>query len=178
MGPDDPGGLGRRSRFMRPIDVAAIREVAADPSIFEAIVDPRKRIFLIAMCEYPNDTRAAAIAGVSPMAAWIWKNNSPEYQSAYAQAREVGLRNMEAEVQRRAFEGVEKGVWYQGERVGSEVDYSDSLAMFFLKGNMPDVYKDRFEGKVEGDMNIVERLSAARNRVGRAPVDETPEGGK
>lgn len=68
---------------------------------------------------------------------------------AFAEACQEALcayrDRIEAEAHRRAVEGVEKGVWYRGARVGTEQEYSDSLMQTLLKGNRPEKYRDRLD---------------------------------
>ena len=52
-------------------------------------------------------------------------------------ALEVGVAALEDEAHRRAFDGHEETVWFQGQAVGAVRKYSDSLAMFLLKTHRP-----------------------------------------
>jgi recombinational DNA repair ATPase RecF len=52
----------------------------------------------------------------------------------------------EDEVYRRAFEGFDHPVSYEGEITTTYKAYSDNLAMFFLKGLRPDRYRDNQAG--------------------------------
>ena len=63
----------------------------------------------------------------------------------------------EIEAYRRAFKGVEKPVWYKGEQVGTEIEYSDTLAITMLKALRPEKYKERKEvtGKNNGQLEVV-----------------------
>jgi hypothetical protein len=58
---------------------------------------------------------------------------------------------LEDEAIRRAMEGWEKKVFYQGQHVDNERIYSDMLMAMLLKGAKPHRYKDRTE--VSGDAN-------------------------
>lgn len=49
---------------------------------------------------------------------------------------------LEAECIRRAFKGVEQDVWYQGEKVGTKIVYSDQLLLAALKARHP-AYADK-----------------------------------
>ena len=51
----------------------------------------------------------------------------------------------EAEAYRRAVQGYEQDVWYQGVKVGEQRMYSDQLLALILKGNRKRVYSDRTE---------------------------------
>lgn len=52
---------------------------------------------------------------------------------------------LEAEAVRRAYEGVDEPVFYQGSECGEVRKYSDTLLMFLLKGMMPNKYRERVD---------------------------------
>ena len=58
---------------------------------------------------------------------------------------------MEEEIWRRAKEGVLEPVFYKGEVAGYKTNYSDTLAMFILRGLKPGTYRDNVRG---GDVNV------------------------
>jgi hypothetical protein len=62
-----------------------------------------------------------------------------------ADAIDEGTDVLEDEVFRRAREGVEKPVFYEGVECGTVRVYSDTLAIFLLKGRRPDKFKERTE---------------------------------
>ena len=63
---------------------------------------------------------------------------------------EQAAQRLEAEAKRRAVEGVEEPVFYQGKQCGVIKRYSDALLMFLLKGAMPDKYKERTSTELTG----------------------------
>jgi recombinational DNA repair ATPase RecF len=52
----------------------------------------------------------------------------------------------EDEIRRRAIDGFDHPIIYEGKITGSYKAYSDNLAMFFLKGLRPDRYRDNQAG--------------------------------
>lgn len=60
------------------------------------------------------------------------KNNS-EFRGMEERALEDGADMLEQEAIRRGKSGFEKPVWYKGERVGTETQYSDTLLLAVLK---------------------------------------------
>ena len=68
------------------------------------------------------------------------------------------VESCEIKVDKRAFRGVPKGIYYEGVKVGSELHYSDSLAMFRLKGLAPDRYADRSKATVEHGGQVIIHL--------------------
>jgi hypothetical protein len=80
-------------------------------------------------------------------------------QAAVREAEEATADKIEREAYRRAVLGVEKPTgWYQGEPGGVIREYSDTMAIFLLKGLRPEKYKDRLEMKgalANLDMNLL-----------------------
>jgi hypothetical protein len=67
------------------------------------------------------------------------------YVEAFAAAEQLAARTLEEEAIRRARDGVTRTVYRNGEAVGEELSYSDTLLIFLLKGHMPDKYGDKHE---------------------------------
>lgn len=82
------------------------------------------------------------------------RHRHPTFAIAEAAAKQKAGDRWEAEVARRAFEGVEEPVFHQGIECGTVRKYSDTLAMFMLKGLRPEKYRD-------GQTNISVNTSVA-----------------
>jgi hypothetical protein len=76
--------------------------------------------------------------------------NNTEFAGLEQRALAEGVECLEQEAKRRAF-GIEKDVWYKGEVVGKEVEYSDSLLQFLLKAKDPKFRETR--NVVTADIN-------------------------
>lgn len=99
--------------------------------------DTRWETFLSALSTSANVTLSAAQAGVSRAVAYKRRSKDPEFAKLWDEAVEEALDLLEAEVQRRAFQGVDEPVYYQGEVKGHVKKYSDTLAMFLLRAYRP-----------------------------------------
>lgn len=86
---------------------------------------------------------AATTAGVSRRTVDRLRENSAEFDYAVEDALEAAADELELEARRRAVEGVDKGVWYQGENVGTETVYSDQLLTTLLKAKRADEFAER-----------------------------------
>ena len=64
------------------------------------------------------------------------------YNDVTDELEEAGLK--------RAIEGGEKTIYYQGIEIGTEKVYSDSVLTFMLQGRRPDVYKGRTATEISG----------------------------
>ena len=137
------------------------REVAR--GLCAGVMEPKKVEYLLYLSQLGNRTRAAQAAGVSRMAAWLWNRDDRNFQAAHDRCMKIAAELHEDELFRRASEGVLEPVFQGGHLVGSVRKYSDTLLIFGLKGAMPDKYADR--QKIEAEVNVVERLHAARERV-------------
>lgn len=95
-------------------------------------------------------TQAARWAKIARRTHYDWVEQCPEYVKAFEQAEKVAARTLEDEAVRRAHEGIKKAVRYKGRIVGYETEYSDSLMLALLKGNMPEKFRDRWTGELTG----------------------------
>jgi len=109
------------------------------------IPHPKKAAFLAAIAECGVITRAAAIAGCDRSSHLHWLEVDPDYPAAFHAAMEAATDKLELEARRRAFEGVEEPVFYQGEVCGAVRKYSDTLMMFVLNGYRSDKFRQRHE---------------------------------
>ena len=86
---------------------------------------------------------AATTAGVSRRTVDRLREASAEFDYAVEDALEAAADELEMEARRRAVEGVEKGVYYKGDRVDTEVQYSDQLLTTLLKAKRADEFAER-----------------------------------
>jgi hypothetical protein len=66
-----------------------------------------------------------------------WRDADPEAAAGLREAQLYGWATLESAAYERAVKGVERGVWYKGECVGHERDYSDGLLAQMLKARVP-----------------------------------------
>jgi len=90
-------------------------------------------------------THAAEIALIARQRHYKWLDNDPAYAKRFEEAKTAATDSLVAEARRRATQGVEESVYYQGEVVGTIRKYSDTLLIFLLKGALPEVYRERYE---------------------------------
>lgn len=122
--------------------------------------------FLAVLAETASVRHACRGAGIGWTAAYAWKKDDAEFAAEWEAAIDEGVASLEDEVARRAFKGVDKPVFHQGERCGEwqkdgkRVDpdtegaefvpyvikeFSDLLSIFLLKAHRPERYRERFE---------------------------------
>lgn len=79
---------------------------------------------------------ACRSAELSPMFVRKWMDDDDKVAERIKNATEVGALGLESAAINRAVNGVEKGIYYQGEVVGYERQYSDGLLTQLLKARV------------------------------------------
>jgi len=114
---------------------------------------PRQTAYLAAYSILGSVMYAAKSAGISPSTVNSWQRNNEVFQEYYDLAEQAHAEYLEVEAQRRAVMGVEEDVWYQGEKVGTKIAYSDNLLKFLLQGARPQKYRRQSKVEVKADGN-------------------------
>lgn len=142
---------------------------------FEALLSellPRQREFLLAYYDEGTIAEAARKIGVSRQAHHdVWMKKDPEtgeyiyglYAQLFLDARQALVEIAEAALFKRGVKGIEEPVIYQGKKTDVKiVKYDTTALIFWLKGNCPEKYKERFEhtGKDGGPLTM--SIDAAR----------------
>lgn len=156
-----------------------------DPASFDpgALLPAWADRFLDALRELGIVSRAAQRVGVSASAVHALRNRSAEFDEAFTESLEYAIDGLEAEAHRRARDGVEEAVYYQGEIVGWKRTYSDGLLQFILKGRRREVFGDKQEitgadgapitiDSTTRATRIAQLMAIANKRLGN---DESPE---
>ena len=114
----------------------------------------KKMLFLQHFSKMGNITAASEAAGIARKTYYAWRDSDPEFAAAAKQAEEAAADYLEAEVFRRATEGVEEPQFYQGKQVATVMRKSDTLLMFMLKGLRPEKFRDNVKHEVSGQLNF------------------------
>lgn len=122
----------------------------------------RKTVFLAALVDTVNVTLACRRAGIPRRTAYDWREADEGFARKWDEAVDEGVDLLEAELHKRAFEGVERPVYYKGEQVGTWRFYSDALAMFLLKAHRPARYRGLPSSTKAVGATPEERAAAAR----------------
>lgn len=132
------------------------------------VVTPEKQIAFCAALAATggNVTRACEAIDVARLTAYRWRNADADFAALWDEAKTVGIEGLEDEAARRAFEGTEDAVYHQGIVCGTVRKYSDTLAIFLLKGAKPEKYRERQDVNVTGTIDLVSAIMAARKRNG------------
>lgn len=144
-----------------------------------------RRCFLDRLRETANVSAAARAAGKSRSSAYQLRQQDADFRAAWDEALEEALDMLEAELWRRALEGVARPVFYGGKCCGVIRSYSDQLGMFLLKAHRPERYgaltrsRREADGEKDGEAgedpraHLLALLGHIRARIG--PDDEEPD---
>jgi hypothetical protein len=161
---------------------------------------PRKRLrsdaqpnadaFLVAYRQTGSVTRAAELVDVSRSLHYEWLKNE-SYAQQFSEAQREVAQMLEDEVMRRAVDGIQEPVIYQGElcyqttynprtketkrstKPLTVTKYSNSLLTFLTKAFNPAKYRERQQVEVTGSLELIERLAAGRARIAKQQPIET-----
>jgi hypothetical protein len=118
-----------------------------DPVLDKPInpLHPKQEEFLERISRWEEtEAEACSVVGIHRVVLEQWKQD-PKFLTRLKIAHADMADKLEKEAIRRAVKGVEEEVYYQGDVVGTKVNYSDSVLLSLLKGMKPEVYGDRRE---------------------------------
>ena len=116
----------------------------------------KKKEFLRLLSETGNVFKTCKALNLDRPNVYAARKRSARFAEQWDAAKQMYIALLEDEAWRRAFEGVDKGIWYQGERVGVEKQYSDTLLMHRLNAEKPDKYQYRHkvDANVQGNITV------------------------
>jgi hypothetical protein len=99
---------------------------------FQQIRHPKKRAFLLGVAIDTNRARAAKAADIDRSLHYHWLKTDAAYAEAYKVAHRMGAEALEDRATERA------------------MDDRDVLLIFRLKSEMPEKYRERWDGQLSG----------------------------
>lgn len=116
--------------------------------------------------------KSADAAGITPTTVERWRKQYPEFNSLCQEAYALFKSNLEAEIHRRAVEGVEKTIYDRnGEAVGTETKYSDTLLIFLAKRHMPE-FRTEQTVNVNTNSGLSDQAKVDLKRLSRQERDQ------
>ena len=119
----------------------------------------RRNDFLAQVAACGNVSEAARSVCVSRSAAYALRDSDKAFAAEWEAAREAAIDVLEAEARRRALNGIDQPVFFQGQEIGRVRKYSDSLLMFLLKADRPGKFSQRHEHTGKGGGPIQTRTT-------------------
>lgn len=110
--------------------------------------------FLEALERTGNVSEAARQAGISRVTAYDRRRSDAAFAAAWEHSLEVATDALEAEARRRALDGVEEPVFYQGAECGRIRKYSDTLMIVLLKAHRPAKYSEKHQLQHDGQLTV------------------------
>ncbi len=126
-----------------------------------------KEKFLIELAKAGNVAAAALALGIDRSNAYKWRRADSSFASAWDDALLEAAEHLEQVAYRRAVEGVEEPVYYKGGICGMVRRYDNTLLWNLLKASNPAKYRETAAVQVNLGDELVARLNAGRQRVGR-----------
>lgn len=114
----------------------------------------RREKFLKTLADTCNITRACEAAGVTRPTAYNAREADPEFAAAWDRAKKIGADVLEDEAVRRAHEGWDEPVFFQGVQTSTVRKFSDTLLTLLLKGAKPDTYRENSKVELHGTLDI------------------------
>lgn len=114
--------------------------------------------FLGILAETGNVSEACKKIPIGRRTVYEWREGLEDFAAAWDDAIETYTEALEAEADRRAHAGTERGIYYQGKRIDTVKEYSDTLLIFRLKALRPEKYRERLDAKVSGDVTVVRKV--------------------
>ena len=114
--------------------------------LFSGVTSARQRRWLACYLCTGEIRQACRLAGFAWPNHYRWLEASPAYAAAFERSKEIVADWAEDDIHRRAFHGVLKPVTYRGVITDAYLEYSDTLALGWLKANRPTKYRDSLIG--------------------------------
>lgn len=124
-------------------------------------------IFFDTLAATDHVRKAVSASGLARRTVYAWRDSDPEFAQRWTDAREAYVDRLEAEAYRRAVEGIDKGVWHQGQQVGLEKQYSDSLLLAMLRAKRSREYGDKSKFEVSGPEGAPLQVTESPFTIGR-----------
>lgn len=119
-------------------------------------------------------TKAAELIGRPRRTLYAWRERDQEFAAAWDEALETGIDLLEQEARRRAFEGVERKVFYQGEEIAVERTFSDTLLIQLLRVRAPERWGRKLKVDASVEVDYAAEIMAARKRAGLDALPAAP----
>jgi len=160
-----PNDSGKRPREgQRGIAGRSTPTKTYKPRIKRGQIPRVRKKFLAHLLKSAAVFESARKAGVNPRTVYRWKEQDKAFAAEWELAIEEYIQRLEEKTDRRAVQGIPKGIYYEGKRVAIEQTYSDALLMFRLKRFRPELYRDFVSGSL-GLYPADQGLSAANDRA-------------
>lgn len=113
-------------------------------------VKQKKETFIEVLRETCNVSESARTAGIARRTVYEWRDADEAFADSWDEAEQEAADKLEREAWRRAVEGIDKPVTFQGEITATYKEYSDRMLELLLKAHRPEKFKDRVSSEISG----------------------------
>jgi len=142
----------------------------------------KRQRFLLVLRESANISRAARAAGIATGTAYGWRKKMPVFRTAWDEAMNEALDQLEEVLRDRAINGVERPHFHGGEISGYYRTYSDNLGMSILRARRPGVFGPDANDSSGGDgvatLTVAQQLDRIAAQVKAREARVVEEGGE
>jgi hypothetical protein len=101
-----------------------------------------------------NVSEACRTANIGRTTAYEWREADPSFAAAWKDAEEAAADKLEREAWRRAVEGTDKPVTFQGVITATYKEYSDRMLEILLKAHRPEKFVEKSKVEHSGGVSI------------------------
>ncbi|SMC96964.1 hypothetical protein [Novosphingobium sp. B1] len=112
--------------------------------------DRARETFIEMLAQTCNVSEACRAANISRSAAYQWRDEDADFAAAWKDAEEAAADRLEREAWRRAVDGTDKPVTFQGVITATYKEYSDRMLEILLKAHRPEKFVERVRNEHTG----------------------------
>ena len=112
----------------------------------------RQKLFLSLVKVGVSATSAAEKCKISVRNCYRLRDRNAKFRRLWEESLDFAVEAAEQELRRRAVDGVERPVFYKGEKIATEKEWSDQLLLAYLRANRPEKYRERSEVRHDGEV--------------------------
>ena len=107
------------------------------------------------------------------------KLGEPQWRDLWENSLELFADRLETEMARRAIDGYNEPVFYQGQRVGEIRKFSDQLAITLAKAHRPERFRDniKLDAEISGGVLLVPQKMTVEEYLAEAAAPPSDQGG-
>ena len=145
-------------KLVKPADRKNIKQ-------FNTFPEKKREQFLTLLSETNNVTKSAKTVGVTYQFIQKLVKHDPIFAEQFDEALEIATDNLEEALYNRGLHGTEKGIYFQGEKIDTVREFSDTAAIFLLKGLRPERYRDKSSVEITGKDGGPVELSEVKSKL-------------
>lgn len=112
--------------------------------------DRARELFISTLRESCNVSEAARMSGMSRRAAYDWREADSAFAQEWDEAEQEAADKLEREAWRRAVDGTDKPVTFQGVITATYKEYSDRMLEILLKAHRPEKFVEKVRNEHTG----------------------------